>query len=147
MADQRSLPDDDGIQWTKATSKNGVPFEFGVLKTNRLVESTDEENTGDKGEVLTATYPRHSVYWPVGDESTWIDLGPPVAVYITRYKLYRNTWSMWSWRLDVTVTGASGFTYSFTDKTGDTYDILIMVQGDHYVRYNSKQPTIVYVQR
>jgi hypothetical protein len=33
VADQLSHIDDGGIEWTKATSKNGVPYEVGIKKT------------------------------------------------------------------------------------------------------------------
>jgi hypothetical protein len=34
VADRLSHIDDDGIEWTNATSKNGVPFEIGIKKTD-----------------------------------------------------------------------------------------------------------------
>jgi len=109
MSDQLPPANDDGIQWTKATSKNGVPFEFGTKKTEHPI---DGQNAGEERQALAAASDqRISVHWPVGDD-TWKGTG-----------------------------------------TGELYNIISMItaglhgvdvyfEGDHYVRYNSKKPTI-----
>jgi hypothetical protein len=33
LADQPAHVDDDGIEWTESVSKNGVPFQVGVKRT------------------------------------------------------------------------------------------------------------------
>lgn len=139
MADQLPSPDDDGIQWTKGTSKNGVPFKYGVKITEDSAKS--EAAVGEGGQVLAADdistfdYP---VHWPVGD-STW----KPVSNVnrITRYALFRVS----SDEFQLKFTNTSGFGFGFTDESGDTYRISTVLNRDHSLQYRSPRPTIVSV--
>ncbi|KAF8890167.1 hypothetical protein BD779DRAFT_1438826, partial [Infundibulicybe gibba] len=84
------------------------------------------------------------VHWPVGN-ATWKPSGPGVeaATGVSRYKLVRTPGSPWDYRLDF--TNVWGWFFVFADESGDDYQVNALVKGDHYVRYNSDKPTIVYV--
>ena len=56
-------PGDDEIEWTKGTSKNGTPFEYGVLKADIL--------DADDPAMARAAFNRH--------QSEWNASNPPVA--------------------------------------------------------------------
>jgi hypothetical protein len=94
------------------------------------------------------------VNWPVGD-GVWketptyvvegtgidryklIDLGPEEAY---RYKLEFSIDHGWCWTW-------KGRGYYFTDgaKPSDTYQLTCHKDGNHYVRFNSEDPTIILV--
>ena len=117
------------IMWTKATSKNGVPFEFGVRKTKDQIPTVK----GGGGTV--------AVNWPVGDD-TW----KPVTnvLGISQYKVHDNRPSVYDYRLEFINTATWDF--KFWDEAGDSYRVNTYSIGDHFVRYNSNQPTIKIVE-
>jgi len=86
---------------------------------------------------------RISVNWPVDDDS-WKPAGGELYNIISDYKLHDNGWSAWSWRLDLRFPMYVG-DFQFYDQSGDCYDLSVTLDGDHYIRYNSKQPTIIAV--
>lgn len=136
MAAQPSPIGDDSIQWTKATSTNGVPFEYGIKKsvigeTGQAIEPRIQPSENKARDM--------PVNWPVGDD-VWVTTQGIVAEYISQYELRRNTWSVWAWRLDFKNIQI-GY-YTFTDKTGDAYSVPTFNERDHFVRYNSTDPTI-----
>jgi hypothetical protein len=136
MADQLPPPDDNGIQWKKATSKNGVPFEVGSKTT---------ENPIDKSEAATRATSqagRYPVYWPVGDQSWKTTPEVEHFVDISRYRLYRTT-GIYDYRLEF--TNVRGWDFNFWDQSGDLYTKSTLINGDHYIRYSSSSPTIRFV--
>lgn len=84
------------------------------------------------------------VLWPKRTRS-WNDTVGEVArsTGITRYALYVDSGSVWEYRLDVTTAGRGS--YKFYDESGNIYDLQAHRDGDHHIRFNSKQPTIIYV--
>ena len=83
-----------------------------------------------------------AVRWPVGDIS-WKATDDASRLLISRYKLYTNNGLLWDYKLEFTNTGGSDF--DFMDEAGDVYNVFAILDGDHYVRYNSEKPTIVAV--
>ncbi|KIO26564.1 hypothetical protein M407DRAFT_24150 [Tulasnella calospora MUT 4182] len=142
MADQLPTPNADGIQSTTATSTNGVPFEHGVQITENSTERKSEAATGEKGQGVVADGTRTRVNWPVGDE-TWKEVtGVPG---ITRYRLYAYSGPIhFQYQLDFTNSEAWGF--KFWDEAGDVYRASTFINGDHSLKFNSAQPTIVIVE-
>ena len=66
---------------------------------------------------------------------------------ISHYILRRTTniFDWYKYQLDIYTTG--GWTFYFRDRSGDEYEILAIVNGAHYVKYNSSGPEIVRVRR
>ena len=124
--------DQSAIKWTKATSKLGKPFEIGVLESPPNTNNTTLHKRKEKFGM--------QVNWPVGDD-TWV----PLNVFIqsiaglTQYKLHSNggVYSYILW-----FTNTEHYDYFFVDQTEDSYEVNTYRNGDHYVRYNSEDPTI-----
>lgn len=149
---------DDGIEWTKAMSKNGVPFEVGINRTqvtgaslsplslrDMLKKYSQDHQKEFKGRSVLQTY-KYPVNWPVGDD-TWKQSPALLAFdWIPQYKLHDNGASIYSYRLDFTSKTGGSIHYYFYDESGDYYRVFVVLSGDHYVRYNSNQPTIIRVE-
>jgi len=143
VADRVSHIDNHGIEWTKATSKNGVPFEVGFVG----IKKTDSKVTvkDNREDFTRATSPHFPINWPVGDDTWKWTSGELNRDWISRYKLHDNRPSIYDYRLDITSVASRSVTYVFTDETFDSYSFKVNSEGDHYVRYNSDRPTIVGV--
>lgn len=169
MTDPEQLPIfDSGIQWNKHTSKGGKSFAFALEKADDSSEEDSKpamagvftseasvtKRSGGDGEMageLTCPAPvvsikssgrsrNTSVDGPVGDK-TWKDCSAN-NISISRYRLYKNSWSIWDYKLDFTNTTTATFT--FKDDTDDYYEVVAARNGDHSLRYNSKGPRIVW---
>lgn len=148
MDTQPAPGNDDHIDWGPATNGNRVAYEVRVNMTARAEMS--ETKAAFNGKELAAQERYRGggnqgikdvdVNWlMVGD--VWKDVDPNQSAYITRYSLHINRWSpIWDWKLEFS-TPERGY-YRFIDESGDYYDVEVNVVGDHYVRYNSSQPTI-----
>ena len=141
--DQAALPEIDHskvvsaldqtcVHWEPVTSNHGKPFEIGkpVLKNDIAVMAKQPFGI--------------VVDWPVGD-TTWKYLSDAVAATtgITRYRLYPSTGDSNLYELDFTNT--EHYNYQFWDLTGDYYGVNTFLNSDHYVKYSSKLPRIVYI--
>lgn len=177
----------DGIEWTKAPSKKGVPFEIGrraiditgsspvhrpedelerhgiegpevsslqtpqVLEAERSAKSVLVEIKQHAIEVSGVISPPVSkgsspipVYWEVGDD-VWHDTtGQLRGRGLTRYKLHKSSSPFFDYVLEFTTT--QGWGWTFWDESGDGYDVKTINNGDHLYRYDSQNPTIIYVQ-
>ncbi|KAF8890164.1 hypothetical protein BD779DRAFT_1469487 [Infundibulicybe gibba] len=147
-------PDDDGIQWMKAMSKNGVPFRVGIKKAEHSIEGggIEEESEvlvaqeasrvgiGEASQILRTGVP---VNWPVGD-TTWKLSESRVedAVGISRYRLYPNHVYSTPYRLEF--TNIRGRSFVFGDESGDLYSITTPFNGNHTLQYDSRLPNIRY---
>jgi hypothetical protein len=79
------------------------------------------------------------------DDDSWKYAGiSDLSNVISEYKLHDNGWSAWSWRLDLRPFRYGG-DFQFYDQSGDCYDLVVATEGEHYIRYNSKSPTIIGV--
>jgi len=143
MADQPSHIDDDGIEWTESVSKNGVPFQVGVKRTEVKDDREDLKRPG--GQTLKSI--KYNVDWPVDHDDTWKETsaGELHANYISKYSLYKARWTYFDYELDI-YSVRKGVKYTFIDDSGDYYTITVNVIGKHYVQYNSEEPTIRRVQ-
>ena len=103
----------------------------GGLDEEREAREQQEENSEWK-----------AVHWPVGS-TNWKTTDDTSRLLISRYRLYANNGFIWDYKLEFTNTGGSDF--EFMDETGDVYNVFAILDGDHYVRYNSEMPTIVAV--
>lgn len=136
MGDPPPALDDTNIQWTKATSKHGKPFEIGV---KRIVS---EDETKGKTESLDSLTPFDiGVNWQVDTAgATTSDVQSTAA--ITEYAL-AEPGGVYSYELSFTNT--AHYDYTFYDETDDGYECNTYVDGNHSVRYNSSGPNIVRI--
>jgi len=78
--------------------------------------------------------------------TTWTIPGQEVqAIGISRYQLIDNGGSA-VYRYTLGITNNAGWTFTFWDESGDSYDVATVRNGDHFVSYNSKKPIIVAVE-
>jgi len=138
MSDHPAASDDNSIEWKTATSQNGVSFSVGREKTESVTEEKTEAaatSLKDFGIVVN---------WPVGDGS-WKDTTGEVkkVTGITRYRL----WAVESFpfRYELGFTDTMRYNYSFSDEAGNVYQVNTWTTGDHFIRYNSEKPTIVFI--
>ncbi|KAG8700096.1 hypothetical protein FRC08_004927 [Ceratobasidium sp. 394] len=126
------------LEWHKAKSAEGKEYRVGLP-------------AGDKPEVTPEAVrglPPFSqpVDWPVGQEGEWVATTPDVeaTTAISRYNLYANSgggeyaYTLW-------FTNNAHYDYWFKDASGDSYQVNTFVDGDHWVEYNSPNPTILLV--
>ncbi|KAJ5437613.1 hypothetical protein N7491_004156 [Penicillium cf. griseofulvum] len=109
--------DNGSIEWHEATSKKGKPYRIGVRKAGTEAAPKPKAGEPDVGGI--------DVYWPPTNDPTWIDTPPPVQNIAAISRYYLN--------------------YTEGDETGDTYRCNTFRNDDHYVQYNSSNPTITHV--
>ncbi|KAG6823580.1 hypothetical protein H0H92_009731 [Tricholoma furcatifolium] len=162
MTDQVSVAQDaisdSDIQWTQATSRNGVSFEFGLCKSEETAKG--DEATGEQGDpeaqpamaehlyANTAPTPRIcQVHWPVNWAREWQPATGAESTGILQYQLHYDgrTFKFYDYRLTFIITSGSYLQFKFEDKEGDTYTVMVWELGMHFVRFNSKKLTIVKV--
>jgi hypothetical protein len=140
MANQQVPPqhDDHDIEWTKVTSKNGLPYEIGIKKTDKI------EREGETSQLLMAGGSgRIRVHWPV--DSYGITTSDVANIGISQWHLMQATvQAPYSFILSFYVT--QGWHFSFEDEAGDIYGVTTIFNGGHTLRYNSHKPTIVSVE-
>ncbi|GJE85920.1 hypothetical protein PsYK624_020000 [Phanerochaete sordida] len=124
----------DGIRWMRATSRKGIEYEIGVP----VKAANDVGEPHSHGPDFGMT-----VLWSVAN--TWIDLPRDQMVKsgIERYNLSTQSGSFYDYRL--TFANNQTYDFHFWDETGDSYRVNTFSIGEHYVRFNSDKPTIVYV--
>ncbi|SES87850.1 hypothetical protein [Stigmatella erecta] len=125
------------IDWKEFVSKNGKKYEVGYLK-GELREEEKAGTVSDKQDFGIG------VNWPVGD-SSWkpTDTNTNNTAAISRYSLYEQDGSTYKYILYF--SNSEHYDYYFYDQTGDSYRVNTFVNRDHYVRYNSNAPSIVFI--
>lgn len=129
------LEENPDIVWKRKISKNGKEYRVGYLK--------DEEKF-DTNEKLDADSFDADVDWPVSDKDKWKVQKSSFLnkTAISRYKLENRTF-IYSYQLNITCQ--EHYDYYFTDASGDIYNIDAFANGNHYVNYNSDEPTIKHI--
>ncbi|KAJ1334050.1 hypothetical protein MN608_04049 [Microdochium nivale] len=156
--------DQNGVVWRKAKTSRGKDFEVGN-KLSDIVAAVEalkkrkkqpqpqlqqqQANAGAEGisnglETEAEVEPEADwvgVYWPVGDDS-WKQVSQAVRdIGISRYRLYFNGHpNAYSYTLYFTNT--KGWSFDFKDDSNDVYTVSTIINGDHYVKYNSDAPNI-----
>ncbi|KAL1694557.1 hypothetical protein GGG16DRAFT_110262 [Schizophyllum commune] len=138
------VPSDAEIEWTKATSKNGVEYEYGVKKSN-LGKLAESAIAGAKDGATALGANNHiDVDWRVQNDDEWQQTSSDFAnqVGISSYMVRPTSSFMvfYTHRLDVTVVRCQ--TWYFRDRSGDVYALEAFLSGEHYVRYRSSNPDI-----
>jgi len=127
------------------TSQNRVPFEIGdrssLASSDR--KSVDSIEATEPTVVATGAPFYINVNWPV--TGNWEKPTEEVK-NVTSISLYRVSRSS-NWIYTYILEFVSELTYNFTfrDGEGDEYGTNTYLSGIHTVRYNSSNPTIVYV--
>ncbi|MCJ1452324.1 hypothetical protein MMC28_002666 [Mycoblastus sanguinarius] len=148
MSDQPVTPNDGSIQWEEATSKKGRPYRVDKEKASDTEKGTHKPALMAKRDFTIV------VNWPVTKD--WVATSPEVQQIagITRYKLIyypqpdtppgQDPPPIW---YDYTLwfTNTEHYDYFFTDKTGDHYENNTYLDRDHFIQYNSDDPTIVSI--
>ncbi|KAF9256736.1 hypothetical protein L218DRAFT_966013 [Marasmius fiardii PR-910] len=161
-------PDANGLVWKRMKSKGGKDFEFG-LKESHLKEAIEAHATGktppgppiasDIQVPATATIQLKAaaanaddhgwipVNWKVGEDK-WIDADQATKDEgVSRHQLWKSgefpTSEIYAYRLIFTNT--KGWSFHFLDDTQDCYNCATIRNGNHYIKYNSDQPTIKFV--
>ncbi len=131
------------------TSANGAKFAVAYPKeagytTENLETGLDSFTDGDTVKVTSTDDSWIGVSWPLdfdsdsdGLDQQVIDLG------ISSSDLYDYTGEVWSYILHFENTKGWGF--QFKDATGDIYKVSTILNGWHYLLYNSSKPEIVGV--
>ncbi len=135
-----SIFDEDAIYWKEFRSKFGKKYEIGYQKKYDLFED-------EKLQLAPAPTKEPfgiSVVWTVATNQDWINTPGTVrrTSAITRYALYKYNRHNYAYLLYITNT--LHYNYYFYDETGDYYQINCFRNGDHWVRYNSEKPEIIY---
>jgi hypothetical protein len=129
--------DEGTVHWNRLTSKNGVDYEVGYLEEQG---SLDEEGPKDG-----MTDFGISVQWAPMSDEVWVDASADVKsrAAITKYSLSSIKDGFYEYKLCFVNT--ENYHYYFHDETGDEYSVNTYRKGDHFLRYRSKMPTIVYI--
>jgi hypothetical protein len=138
MKDPDAKVDEKDIYWKEKRTESGKKYEVGYLKSNIVFENDEASRLGDKKDFGIG------VNWPIG-EANWnyTDSNIRSRAAITRYCLYNQQGETYQYRLIFTNT--EHYDYYFYDETGDRYEVDTFRNGDHFVRYNSENPDIVYI--
>jgi hypothetical protein len=134
MSEQHASFDEEQIEWQDQVTPHGKKYQVGYLRSEapRSERLTELKSFGI------------SVNWPVMGSDSWISTNEAVSsrAKITQYALYAydGTWKYKLW-----FTNTEHYNYFFYDETGDYYQVNTFRNGNHYVRYNSESPTIVYI--
>jgi len=141
--------EESSIVWEGFTSKSGVEYSVGTLKT---AEESDAANPDSNARLAGPSKEPFSVKveWPLGDDS-WKAASPEVQekAAITQYALSNNNTGLGSWftasRYALRFSNADTFNYFFYDETGDHYQVNTFTKGEHVVRFDSANPKIVFI--
>jgi hypothetical protein len=130
---------EEAITWEEFESEKGKKYQVGYLEKNEVNGEDPEKKLMDKKNFGIA------VSWPVTINSDWILTSGDVKsrAAITQYALYKYNGSTYDYKLYFTNT--EHYNYLFYDETGDSYRVNTYRNGDHFVRYNSEEPKIVYI--
>jgi hypothetical protein len=136
---------EDAIIWKEFTSAKGKTFEVGYLS------EAEASGRGEPGGQAGKEDFGIACNWPVGPD-TWITNSSEflATTGISRYKLHSNTAMAgngdvggYAYRLEF--SNEQTYNYLFFDEEGDSYRCNTFSKSDHFVRYNSKKPTIAYI--
>ncbi|WP_193156610.1 MULTISPECIES: SH2 domain-containing protein [Pseudoalteromonas] len=132
------IEEDPDIIWEEFTSKNGNPFHVGHRKSETK-KGSDSLSAKKDFQV--------DVNWPPSKDDKWktTDSDFLRTTGITRYNVYgpRVSFKVYSYYLEF--TNVENYDYYFVDATGDQYNVNCFSRSNHYVQYNSSNPTIVRV--
>lgn len=124
----------------EASSGNGEKYEIGHEEVG-IDENAVEGLPGAKAPFDV------SVSWKVGPAGEWVEVSAEIAKItgIRRYCLCKQDDPSAHFQYILYIENTENYHYYFYDQTNDYYGLNTFRNGQHYVRYNSKQPTIVRI--
>ncbi|TFY64822.1 hypothetical protein EVG20_g5824 [Dentipellis fragilis] len=152
MADSTETAGPAGVQWVKATSLNGVNFEIGTTNEDAVSElasvegrktfrySVEESGTLYLCNIPTPTILSNAAQMAREAPSASLSIGLQTLTTITTGS-HNGT----QWKYILNFTNTYKFDYYFYDETGDNYHVNTYRRGDHYVRFNSDKPKIIFI--
>ena len=127
--------DDGTIYWEQFTSTKGLTYEVG-----RKISDTTEADS-DKVVINSEKDFGVVVNWQVGDKE-WKDTQRS-DIGITQYTYHSSSSPIYDYVLEI--KNSETYNFHFYDMTGDSYQINAYEKGEHLVRLNSEQPTILFI--
>ncbi|KAH6640219.1 hypothetical protein F5144DRAFT_559679 [Chaetomium tenue] len=166
------VPDLNGMVWKQLKTKNGRDYHVGWRysdaeaaralmaedgRPSPVLQNTDDDDHDVTGAARAANAREKvdctkkgfvCVNWPVGDDK-WIDASQAVKdIGCSRYKLYFNGHpNNYDYTLEFTNTTGWDFCFVDEDDPNDCYHVGTFWNCDHWVKYNSKKPTILAVRQ
>jgi hypothetical protein len=143
------VENDGTIEWEDRISENGKPFRIG-RKINAEDAAPKEATTGEKAVESKKPFDIN-VRWQITSFNPypilWVPTDDPArgTAAITRYNIWDSLSAGIIYRFGLTFTCTEHYDYYFTDATGDKYQCNVFVNGDHYINYNSADPTILHI--
>lgn len=130
-----------GLSSEEGVSEKGQKYEV-------VSEEAETETEASTEELLKAKAPFDvKVSWSVGAAGEWIETSDEIRKQtgITRYCLCKQDDPTSHYQYILYIQNTEHYCYYFYDQTDDSYKLDTFRNGQHYVRYNSKQPTIVRI--
>ncbi|OAA63566.1 hypothetical protein SPI_03729 [Niveomyces insectorum RCEF 264] len=144
-----SVPGFENVVWTQSTTKEGRSFAVGVGQPTA-------DNTSDAAVVDAKGGPVGShgdpeafemdVHWPVDGTEHITTSEVYDLAGLQAYKVEEQPWYAPWFKYCLRIRNNVNYLYTFTDESNDTYDLRTVINGWHFLLYNSDQPTIVHVQ-
>lgn len=139
MAEKHSTLSDSKIHWKEGRSINGKVYRIGSEISG--IAAADEKSFS-----IDVLWP-----WVKSIEDEWADTNDETRkkTSITRWKLHElpaiTPWYQWCLEFTCTKKGVYRFTDKAPGKDQDTYEVNVIVPGDHTVWYRSENPAITRV--
>jgi len=129
--------DHSSVRWEELKSDKGFSYQVGFPEGQAEEDGSESQTVGGKKDFGIG------VSWPPTGGS-WVQTPSIVRARaaITRYSLGPCSGA---WKYELYFTNTEHYHYYFYDETGDYYGVNTFRNGDHYVRYNSSAPDIVYI--
>lgn len=148
MSGSLSVIDESRFEWKTLKSKNGASFKVGRPKSDGGVTGGNIKAAAAAVGILRPAKNNFgiSVNWPV-EYNAWkspTDDQTKVSA-ITGYCLETTGTLLEPYKYILHFINTEHYDYKFTDESNDVYEVDTWSNGNHYVQYNSDQPTIIYV--
>ncbi|MDR2971964.1 MAG: hypothetical protein LBU83_08560 [Bacteroidales bacterium] len=128
--------DEKDIIWEERVSGKGNKYEVGYLE-KPSGDAKKESSDGKEDFGITCNwYPTDNFYWI--DTET----GFKKVSGITRYSVHKHDGN---YSYIIEFTNNENYDYKFYDETGDYYGCNCFLKRNHWVRYNSSKPRIIFV--
>ncbi len=141
-----------GVGWTKATSKDGLPYLYGFKSedpTEEIAGTSPNSEAGNPGAQAGAAdnpLPRYvSIFWDVqsGTAPAYIEAEKEAQeIGLKDHRIMDLGWAL-PYELDFHNT--SSWSFRFENATGDFFDITTPRNGLHFILYYSHSPNLRWV--
>lgn len=125
----------ENIIWEEQLSSKGNKYYIGHLEQ----DDSSIKDTSDGKEDFGITCD-----WYPSEFETWKNTSPDFA-RITGIKSYSVNKYGGIYSYIINFKNTEHYDYTFFDETGDSYTCNTFRNGEHFVRYNSLKPRIVYI--